>query len=84
MNGTQIKTINEIFGEEYLDKFRVLFRETLFEPAWEALKVNRCPLCGNKLKFPQSKKIAYCSGRKHKKSFVINLERLQEIKNIYV
>lgn len=75
-----IKNISEFLGKQFLEKFKIVWRETLFEPAWEVLKVDRCPICGNKLKFPKAKKIAYCNGKRHKKSFVINVNRLNELK----
>ncbi len=71
--------IKDLIGEDFLKRFKLVFRETLFEPNWEALKVNRCPICGNKLKFPKAKIMAYCNGRKHQKSFVIMLKRLEKI-----
>lgn len=71
--------IKELLGKEYLDKFKIIYSSILFEPNWEALKLNRCPLCGNKLKFPRNKEIGFCRSVKHKKSFVISNKRLKEI-----
>lgn len=79
---TKEKTIQEILGESFLSKFKIVWRETLFEPAWDALKIDRCPICGNKLKRPRVRKIAYCNGKKHAKPFFINLDRLEKIKSI--
>lgn len=79
---TKEKTIQEILGENYLSKFRFFNPETLFEPYWDNLKIDKCPLCGNKLKYPRVRKIAYCRGKKHGKPFFINLDRLQKIKSI--
>lgn len=71
--------IKQILGEDYLKKFRIFHPTTLFEPSWEALKEKRCPLCFNKLKIPRDNKIAYCRSSKHKKSFVIDLTKLNRI-----
>lgn len=74
-----MKTLQELLGQSYLSKFKVYRDVTLFEPYWDNLLVNRCPLCGNRLKFPLKKKIALCNGKKHK-TFLINLDRLEKIK----
>ena len=79
---TKEKTIQEILGEKYLTQFRVFRPELLFEPYWDNLKSDKCPLCGNKLKRPKVRKIAYCNGKKHAKTFFINLDRLEKIKSI--
>lgn len=73
--------ISQLIGEDYLKRFKVYFRETLFEPNWSALLNDRCPICGNKLKFPKAKVMAYCNGKKHTKNFVIMLQRLNKIKS---
>lgn len=74
--------ISNILGEEYLKKFKIYNSELLFEPFWDNLKINRCPICGNKLKFARSKPIVYCNGKKHAKTFIIQLDRLNKIKDI--
>ena len=73
--------IKEVLGDDFLNNFKVVYPCTLFEPVWENLKVNRCPLCGNKLKFPFNKKIVICTSVKHRKSFVIRKERFEFILN---
>lgn len=72
--------IKEILGDEYMKKFRVFHPQTLFEPFWENLREKRCPLCGNKLKFPLKLKIAMCASKKHGKPFVITLKIFDKLK----
>jgi hypothetical protein len=69
--------------EQYLKRFKVYTPETLFPPNWDNLLSYRCPICNNKLKFPLYKKIAFCSGKKHKKTFVIDRERLDYVVQKY-
>lgn len=70
----------------FLERFKSIENtppNTLFdiEPSWEKLKEHRCPICGNKLIFPQRKSIALCYGKSHgdKKSFVIKNQKLAQI-----
>jgi len=76
---SEVKKIEQLLGEDYLKKFRIFHEITLFPPCWEALKERRCPLCFNKLKIPKIGKIAYCRSAKHKKSFIIDLTKLNRI-----
>jgi hypothetical protein len=69
--------------EQYLKHFKVYQQDTLFPPDWDLLLKYRCPLCGNKLKFPVSGFIAFCNGKKHKKTFVINKDRLEYVVSKY-
>lgn len=73
-------SIDSILGSDYLSKFRVFHPQTLFEPDWNMLLKDRCPICFNKLKVSRNRPIAYCNGVKHKKNFVISKDRLEEIK----
>lgn len=75
--------IKQILGDTYMSRFKVFNMDTLFEPEWSNLQINRCPLCGNKLKFLRNGKLALCSGRLHKKSFCISIKRLSLIKEKY-
>ena len=52
--------------------------QNLFEPNWEALKENRCPFCGNKL-YRMLNESLRCKSKKHKKSFVISANKLNEL-----
>lgn len=79
MQETKEKTIAEILGNKYLSNFRVFNPELLFEPYWKNLLIDKCPICGNKLKFPWKKTVALCNGKKHK-IFIIKLDRLNKIK----
>jgi hypothetical protein len=72
--------ISELLGEEYLERFKVYHQATLFEPFWDALLLDRCPLCGSKLKKMKTKPLYYCKSIKHKRSFLIKQERLSEVK----
>lgn len=67
--------INQLTSD-YLKRFKITNPDTLFEPEWSALTVGRCPLCNCKLKFPQNKKIALCSSKKHRKPFIININKI--------
>lgn len=73
--------ITGILGDKYMDRFKVFHEQTLFPPTWESLLHDRCPLCNNKLKFPLNRKIAICGGTKHRKPFVIGLDKLKDVKN---
>ena len=76
----ELGNIKSFLGEDYLKRFKVFHRETLFEPYWENLRKGRCPLCGNKLKMPQHGKMLFCNGKKHGKTFVISRERFDKLK----
>ena len=67
--------IEQILGKDYLDRFKIYPEVTLFPPVWEALKEQRCPLCGNKLKFPLKGNVILCSSKKHNKPFIITVDR---------
>lgn len=60
-----------VIPQNYLDRFKVFYPQTLFPPNWEALVEGRCPYCGNKLKHSSQRLISFCRGVKHAKSFVI-------------
>lgn len=65
------------FTEEYLNKFSVSPEPTLFGPDWSMLKLNRCPHCTAKLKFPLHRNIALCNSKRHGKPFVISKSKLR-------
>jgi len=73
--------IKELLGEEYTEKFKVYFRETLFEPTWGNLLEDRCPLCGCRLYEARNRPIWYCKSVKHKSRYFIHKDRLQKIKD---
>lgn len=75
--------IQKILGDKYLERFRVFNPSTLFPPNWDCLLKGRCPLCENKLKTTRKGNIAYCRGKKHKKSFVITVAKLSLIEFNY-
>ena len=84
---SETKTILQILGEKYLSRFTVYHPETLFPPHWPALLDSRCPLCGNKLKWPirmKHNRTFICSGVSHGKTFVIKGERLDQIKAKFI
>ncbi len=70
------------FVDDFMKRFTLYHADTLFPPNWDALKDNRCILCGNRLKFPKAKVMAYCASKKHKR-FVITLSRLERIQELY-
>ena len=81
-------SLNQGHFSNFLERYKTLLEEvkvyvpdTLFEvePVWEKLFEKKCPLCGNKLKFPVGKTIAYCKGKKHKRTFVIKNQTLAKI-----
>jgi hypothetical protein len=63
---------------KYLERFKIFHEQTLFPVTFESLKVNRCPLCSAKLKFPLNRNIALCTSKKHGKPFIIKLETLKK------
>lgn len=71
--------ISELLGQRYMERFRVFHSITLFEPYWENLRKEKCPICGNKLQLPLNKKIFYCRGVRHKKPFIIGVEKLKQL-----
>jgi len=74
-----MQQINNLLNID-LSKFKVIYDQTLFPPNWEALKVNRCPLCSCLLKNTRNNKYAMCRSKKHKSPFLISLVKLQEYK----
>lgn len=56
--------------EEYLKRFTVRFPDTLFPPDFSALKVNKCPLCNNKIYEMKNGKGYFCKSKKHKRFFI--------------
>lgn len=72
--------IKDILGSEYMSRFKVFHPQTLFEPTWENLKENRCPLCSNKLKFPLKGGMVMCRSNKHGKPFIIKKETLNKLR----
>lgn len=74
--------ISNLISDDFMSRFKLFHSQTLFEPNWNALLIDRCALCGNRLKFPRARRVAICNGKKHK-PFVITVSRLNEIKNQY-
>jgi hypothetical protein len=70
--------IQELLGKEYLDRFKVYYAQSLFEPDWKQLEAWRCPICTNRLKLPQGKGIALCNSKKHK-TFIISRAKLVKL-----
>lgn len=68
---------------EFLKRFKVYESPLLFDidqkEMFATLKQNRCLICGNKLKFMRNGKMAFCKSVKHKKSFIISVEKLNKI-----
>ena len=77
-----IGTILEKYKEQ-LSKVKTYTPTTLFDldVDWKKVKQGKCGICGNKLRVPRGKKIAYCSGKRHpdKRKFLIRLEILGKI-----
>lgn len=65
--------------EEYMERFKVYYPQSLFPLDWDLLKRLRCPICGLKLKTPLNNKVAYCQGKKHKKKFIIRTDTLKKL-----
>lgn len=79
------KTVKDLlhakFGKRMLKSSWTINRpQSLFGPDWSMLKQGRCPHCGCKL-FMMSTKPDYlrCKSKKHKKSFVIQKDKILEI-----
>ena len=70
-------------NQNILNRFKVYQSDLLFDiekdEMFFLLKENRCLKCGNKLKFMRNGKLAYCRSVKHKKSFIISIEKLNKI-----
>lgn len=83
INSTEEKkidfNINDFINEDFLKNFKVYYPQSLFEPDWEMLAYWRCPICRNRLKFPKGKSIAYCNGKKHMRTFIINKDKLVKL-----
>lgn len=66
----------------FLDKIKVIKRAHLFElqPDFSLVAQGKCGVCGRKLKFPRSGKIAYCGSKKcpARPKFVITMKKLQD------
>ena len=66
-----------------MKRFTVYENDQLFDiekdDLFRALKDNRCPKCGNRLKFMRNGKMAYCKGVKHRKTFIIGMDKLNKI-----
>jgi hypothetical protein len=75
MRDRQSGTINKLL-DNYLARFKVYKADTLFEPDYTLLKENRCILCGNKLKIMRDGTKAYCNGKKHRKTFIVGVDKL--------
>jgi len=73
----------EINIENYLSRFKVYKNNTPYEPRWNNLLIDRCPLCAIRLKYLENNKLVICPSKKWKKHFVISLDRLEEIKRKY-
>lgn len=73
----------EINTQEILKRFKVFDSPNLFDlekdEMFALLKQNRCLWCGNKLRFMQNGKMAFCKSVKHKKRFIISIEKLNKI-----
>lgn len=74
-----MQTIESLLTEKYLERFKVYYDQSLFPPDWELLRKMKCPVCGNKLKFPLQRKIAYCKGARHTKTFIITKQTLEKV-----
>ena len=77
---------NNLDLSSYLDRFRVLHPQVLFEPTFEdllhALTQSKCPLCGNKLREMKSRPVMYCNGKKHYRTFMISGEKFKKFQDI--
>lgn len=62
--------------EKYLSKFKVYKSDNLFDLDLTVLKEGRCPKCFNKLKMMRDGKKAYCNSKKHFKTFIVNVDKL--------
>lgn len=75
-----IANIQSILGDKFMERFKVFHEQTLFPIDWSVLRLKKCPLCFNKLKFPPTRPIVYCNSKKHGKNFVISLEKFNKVK----
>lgn len=68
---------------DILNRFKVNESDMLFDlekdDLFRALKDNRCPKCGCRLIVMRNGKMAYCKSVKHKKRFMISIEKLNKI-----
>ncbi len=66
-----------------MKRFKVYESPTLFDleqdDFYAILRDSRCIYCENKLKFMINGKWAYCRSKKHKKPFMIGIEKLNKI-----
>jgi len=60
----------EINIQKYLERFTIKYEMTLFPPQWEALRVDKCPFCCNKIYKSLDGKQIYCKSKKHGKFFM--------------
>ena len=73
----QSGTIGDLTNKYLASKnFKIYTPDTLFDPDYSLLKEKRCILCGNKLKVMRNGKKAYCNGVKHRKTFIVGVDKL--------
>lgn len=62
--------IADILGPDYIKKYNIAVFPTLFPPTWSNIKIDRCPFCNIKLRFPLTRNIVFCPSKKHSKFFM--------------
>lgn len=74
-----MNSITDLLGSAYLTKFHINHYGLLFPPEWENLKLQRCPICFNKMTIPRNGKIVICKGKKHGRAFVLTIDKYKSI-----
>ncbi len=73
-----MQNLSQLIQQDFLKKFKVHTPITLFEPNFEKLQKNLCPICGRKLYLNRQKTIFRCKSKINDK-FVITSRRLLEL-----
>ena len=81
-NKYSLEVVGGVFSniESYLERFKIYYPKSLFAPDFSLLKIERCIICSNKLKYIQRSNIMFCGGKKHLTPFIIKKEKYDNIR----
>ena len=81
-NKYSLEVVGGVFSniESYLERFKIYYPKSLFEPDFSLLKIEHCPICTKKLYWNRDKTILRCKSNVSNDKFFIRKEVLEKLK----